>query len=106
MGEEVAEYQGAYKVTRELLQEFGERRVIDTPITEYGFAGIALTSPCRPLTTSSTQPLRRFICRAVRCAVRSSSVARMVQRPALARSTAMIIPAGMGAQHSHDYSSW
>jgi len=42
MGEEVAEYQGAYKVTRELLQEFGERRVIDTPITEYGFAGIGV----------------------------------------------------------------
>ena len=42
MGEEVAEYQGAYKVTRELLQEFGERRVIDTPITEHGFAGIGV----------------------------------------------------------------
>ena len=42
MGEEVAEYQGAYKVTRELLQEFGSRRVVDTPITEYGFAGIGV----------------------------------------------------------------
>ena len=42
MGEEVAEYQGAYKVTRELLQEFGDKRVIDTPITEYGFAGIGV----------------------------------------------------------------
>lgn len=41
MGEEVAEYQGAYKVTQNLLQEFGNKRVIDTPITEYGFAGIA-----------------------------------------------------------------
>ncbi len=41
MGEEVAEYQGAYKVTQNLLQEFGAKRVIDTPITEYGFAGIA-----------------------------------------------------------------
>jgi len=40
MGEEVAEYQGAYKVTQGLLEEFGARRVIDTPITEYGFAGI------------------------------------------------------------------
>jgi pyruvate dehydrogenase E1 component beta subunit len=40
MGEEVAEYQGAYKVTQGLLQEFGDKRVIDTPITEYGFAGI------------------------------------------------------------------
>ncbi|BAQ17576.1 pyruvate dehydrogenase complex E1 component subunit beta [Methyloceanibacter caenitepidi] len=42
MGEEVAEYQGAYKVTQGLLQEFGDRRVIDTPITEYGFAGIGV----------------------------------------------------------------
>ena len=42
MGEEVAEYQGAYKVTRDLLQEFGDKRVIDTPITEHGFAGIAV----------------------------------------------------------------
>src|SRR6185369_16236590 len=40
MGEEVAEYQGAYKVTQNLLQEFGAKRVVDTPITEYGFAGI------------------------------------------------------------------
>src|SRR5207244_407528 len=42
MGEEVAEYQGAYKVTQGLLQEFGARRVIDTPITEHGFAGIGV----------------------------------------------------------------
>ncbi|HEX5264141.1 MAG TPA: biotin/lipoyl-containing protein, partial [Phenylobacterium sp.] len=42
MGEEVAQYQGAYKVSRDLLQEFGERRVIDTPITEYGFAGVGV----------------------------------------------------------------
>jgi pyruvate dehydrogenase E1 component beta subunit len=40
MGEEVAEYQGAYKVTQGLLEEFGDKRVIDTPITEYGFAGL------------------------------------------------------------------
>src|SRR5690606_18387092 len=42
MGEEVAEYQGAYKVTQGLLQEFGKERVIDTPITEHGFAGLAV----------------------------------------------------------------
>src|SRR4029078_3343497 len=42
MGEEVAEYQGAYKVTQGLLQEFGDRRVIDTPITEHGFAGVGV----------------------------------------------------------------
>src|SRR5262249_18059767 len=42
MGEEVAEYQGAYKVSQGLLQEFGAQRVIDTPITEYGFAGLGV----------------------------------------------------------------
>src|ERR1700744_1484672 len=42
MGEEVAEYQGAYKVTRDLLQEFGAKRVVDTPITEHGFAGLGV----------------------------------------------------------------
>ena len=42
MGEEVAQYQGAYKVTQGLLDEFGPKRVIDTPITEYGFAGLGL----------------------------------------------------------------
>ena len=42
MGEEVGQYQGAYKVSRGLLEEFGDRRVIDTPITEYGFAGLGV----------------------------------------------------------------
>src|SRR3984957_2647834 len=42
MGEEVAEYQGAYKVTQGLLQEFGDKRVVDTPITEHGFAGLGV----------------------------------------------------------------
>jgi len=42
MGEEVAQYQGAYKVSRDLLQEFGDRRVVDTPITEHGFAGVGV----------------------------------------------------------------
>src|ERR1044072_5219489 len=42
MGEEVAEYQGAYKITQNLLQEFGPQRVVDTPITEHGFAGIGV----------------------------------------------------------------
>jgi len=42
MGEEVAEYQGAYKVTQGLLEEFGAQRVVDTPITEHGFAGVGI----------------------------------------------------------------
>ena len=48
MGEEVAEYQGAYKISQGLLDEFGAKRVIDTPITEHGFAGIGVGAPIRP----------------------------------------------------------
>src|SRR3569833_240292 len=75
MGEEVAEYQGAYKITQGFLHEFSARRVIDTPITEHGFAGVGVgaamaglkpivdfmtsTSPCRRWTRSSTRPPRR-----------------------------------------------
>ena len=47
MGEEVAEYQGAYKITQGLLAEFSDRRVIDTPITEHGFAGLGVVQPLR-----------------------------------------------------------
>jgi pyruvate dehydrogenase E1 component beta subunit len=54
MGEEVAQYQGAYKVSRELLQEFGPKRVVDTPITEYGFAGWAPARPWRGSSPSSS----------------------------------------------------
>ena len=55
MGEEVAEYQGAYKVTQGLLQEFGAQRVIDTPITEHGFAGIGVGAAfARPASRSSS----------------------------------------------------
>merc|ERR1719362_2282657 len=52
MGEEVAQYQGAYKVTKGLYQKYGDKRVIDTPITEMGFAGLAIGSSfkgCRPI---------------------------------------------------------
>ena len=110
MGEEVAEYQGAYKVTRELLQEFGSRRVVDTPITEYGFAGIgcgAAMGGLKPIVefmtwnfgmqaiiTSSTPPPKRFICRAARCAARLCSAARTARPLAWARSTAMITLVG------------
>jgi pyruvate dehydrogenase E1 component beta subunit len=54
MGEEVAEYQGAYKVTQGLLDEFGAKRVIDTPITEHGFAGSASARPSAGLRPSSS----------------------------------------------------
>jgi pyruvate dehydrogenase E1 component beta subunit len=55
MGEEVAEYQGAYKITQGLLDEFGAKRVIDTPITEHGFTGVgvgAAMAGCGPSSSS------------------------------------------------------
>src|SRR3546814_13953325 len=71
MGEEVAEYQGAYKVTQGLLDEFGDKRVIDTPITEYGFAGVgtgAAMGGLRPIVEFMTfnfamQEIGRAACR-------------------------------------------
>ena len=111
MGEEVAEYQGAYKISQGLLEEFGAKRVIDTPITEHGFAGIgvgAAFAGLRPIvefmtfnfamqasTRSSTRRPRRCTCPAARWAARSSSVARTVPRPASAPSTARTMPPGM-----------
>ena len=68
MGEEVAEYQGAYKVTRGLLQEFGPKRVIDTPITELGFAGLgvgAAMAGLRPIVEFMTFNFSILVGRAV-----------------------------------------
>jgi pyruvate dehydrogenase E1 component beta subunit len=106
MGEEVGEYQGAYKISQGMLEEFGPQRVIDTPITEHGFTGIAtgaafaglkpivefmtFNSPCRPLTRSSIPPPKRFICPAARWAAPSCSAAPMARRPASEPSTPRI----------------
>ena len=110
MGEEVAEYQGAYKVTQGLLQEFGARRVIDTPITEHGFAGIgvgAAMAGLRPIVEfmtfnfamqaidrSSTRPPRRSICPAASLVVRWCSVGRTAPLRASAPSTVSVMPPG------------
>ena len=110
MGEEVAEYQGAYKVTQGLLQEFGARRVIDTPITEHGFAGVGvgaafaglkpivesmtLTSRCRRSITSSIRRPRHFICQAAKWVVRSCFVARTGLPRVLPRNIRRIIRRG------------
>jgi pyruvate dehydrogenase E1 component beta subunit len=108
MGEEVAEYQGAYKVSQGLLEEFGARRVIDTPITEHGFAGIgvgAAMAGLKPIVEFMTfnfamqaidqiinSPPRRSTCPAARWAARSCSAARTARPPASAPSTARTIP--------------
>ena len=110
MGEEVAEYQGAYKVTRELLQEFGERRVIDTPITEYGFAGIgvgAAMGGLRPVVEFMTF---NFAMQAIDHIINSAAKTLYMSGGQMRCPIVFRGPNGaasrVGAQHSHDYSSW
>jgi pyruvate dehydrogenase E1 component beta subunit len=110
MGEEVAEYQGAYKISQGMLEEFGSKRVIDTPITEHGFAGIGVGAAfggLRPIVEFMTfnfamqaidhiinSPPRRSICLAARWVRPWFSVAPMARPPALARSTHRTTPHG------------
>ncbi|MEP1229943.1 MAG: pyruvate dehydrogenase complex E1 component subunit beta, partial [Litorimonas sp.] len=110
MGEEVAQYQGAYKVTRELLQEFGERRVIDTPITEHGFAGIAVGSAMgglRPVVEFMTW---NFAMQAIDHIINSAAKTLYMSGGQMRCPIVFRGPNGIasrvGAQHSHDYSSW
>jgi len=110
MGEEVAQYQGAYKVTRELLQEFGEKRVIDTPITEYGFAGIgvgAAMNGLRPIVEFMTW---NFAMQAVDHIINSAAKTLYMSGGQMRCPIVFRGPNGaasrVGAQHSHDYSSW
>jgi len=110
MGEEVAEYQGAYKVTQGLLQEFGERRVIDTPITEHGFAGLgvgAAFAGLRPIIEFMTfnfamQAIDQIINSAAKTHYMSGG---QVTSPIVFRGANG--PASrVGAQHSQDFSAW
>ena len=110
MGEEVAEYQGAYKVTRELLQEFGDKRVIDTPITEYGFAGIgvgAAMGGLRPIVEFMTF---NFAMQAIDHIINSAAKTLYMSGGQMRCPIVFRGPNGaasrVGAQHSHDYSSW
>ena len=110
MGEEVAEYQGAYKVTRELLQEFGDKRVIDTPITEYGFAGIgvgAAMGGLRPVVEFMTW---NFAMQAIDHIINSAAKTLYMSGGQMRCPIVFRGPNGaasrVGAQHSHDYASW
>jgi len=110
MGEEVAQYQGAYKVTRELLAEFGEKRVIDTPITEYGFAGIgvgAAMNGLRPIVEFMTW---NFAMQAIDHIINSAAKTLYMSGGQMRCPIVFRGPNGaasrVGAQHSHDYSSW
>ncbi|WP_439576150.1 pyruvate dehydrogenase complex E1 component subunit beta [Phreatobacter sp.] len=110
MGEEVAEYQGAYKVTQGLLQEFGARRVIDTPITEHGFAGIgvgAAFSGLRPIVEFMTF---NFAMQAIDQIINSAAKTLYMSGGQMGCPIVFRGPNGaaarVGAQHSQDYSAW
>ena len=110
MGEEVAEYQGAYKVTQGLLQEFGARRVIDTPITEHGFAGLgvgAAMAGLRPIVEFMTF---NFAMQAIDHLINSAGKTLYMSGGQMVCSIVFRGPNGaaarVGAQHSQDYSSW
>ncbi len=110
MGEEVAEYQGAYKVTQGLLQEFGARRVIDTPITEHGFAGIgvgAAMSGLKPIVEFMTF---NFAMQAMDQIINSAAKTLYMSGGQMGCSIVFRGPNGaaarVAAQHSQDYSAW
>jgi pyruvate dehydrogenase E1 component beta subunit len=110
MGEEVAQYQGAYKVTRELLQEFGERRVVDTPITEHGFAGLgvgAAFAGLRPIVEFMTF---NFAMQAIDHIINSAAKTLYMSGGQMGCPIVFRGPNGaasrVGAQHSQDYSAW
>ncbi|MEM0987143.1 MAG: pyruvate dehydrogenase complex E1 component subunit beta [Pseudomonadota bacterium] len=110
IGEEVAEYQGAYKVTRELLQEFGARRVVDTPITEHGFAGLGVGAAfggLRPVVEFMTF---NFAMQAIDHIINSAAKTLYMSGGQMGCPIVFRGPNGaaarVGAQHSQDYSSW
>ena len=110
MGEEVAEYQGAYKVTQGLLDEFGAKRVIDTPITEYGFAGIgcgAAMAGLKPIVEFMTF---NFAMQAIDHIINSAAKTLYMSGGQMRCPIVFRGPNGaasrVGAQHSQDYSAW
>ena len=110
MGEEVAQYQGAYKVSRDLLQEFGERRVIDTPITEYGFAGLGVGAAMAGLKPIVEFMTFNFAMQAIDHIINSAAKTLYMSGGQIRCSVVFRGPNGaaarVAAQHSQDYSSW
>ncbi|MCX8997771.1 pyruvate dehydrogenase complex E1 component subunit beta [Rhizobiaceae bacterium BDR2-2] len=110
MGEEVAEYQGAYKVTQGLLQEFGPRRVVDTPITEHGFAGVgvgAAFTGLRPIVEFMTF---NFAMQAIDQIINSAAKTLYMSGGQMGAPMVFRGPNGaaarVGAQHSQCYAAW
>jgi len=110
MGEEVAEYQGAYKITQGLLQEFGPRRVVDTPITEHGFAGVgvgAAMTGLRPIVEFMTF---NFAMQAIDHIINSAAKTLYMSGGQMGAPIVFRGPSGaaarVGAQHSQCYAAW
>ena len=110
MGEEVAEYQGAYKVSQGLLQEFGARRVIDTPITEHGFAGIGVGAGMAGLKPIVEFMTFNFAMQAMDQIINSAAKTLYMSGGQMGCSIVFRGPNGaaarVAAQHSQDYSAW
>ena len=110
MGEEVAQYQGAYKVSRDLLQEFGEGRVIDTPITEHGFAGLGVGAAMAGLKPIVEFMTWNFAMQAIDHIINSSAKTLYMSGGQLKTSIVFRGPNGaaarVAAQHSQDYAPW
>ncbi|MCW5723491.1 MAG: pyruvate dehydrogenase complex E1 component subunit beta [Maricaulaceae bacterium] len=110
MGEEVAEYQGAYKVTRNLLQEFGPRRVVDTPITEHGFAGLGVGAAFGGLKPVVEFMTFNFAMQAIDHLINSAAKTLYMSGGQMGCPIVFRGPNGaasrVGAQHSQDYSAW
>src|SRR3954463_4160139 len=110
MGEEVAEYQGAYKVTQGLLQEFGAERVIDTPITEHGFAGLGVGAALAGLKPVVEFMTFNFAMQAMDQLINSAAKTLYMSGGQMGCAIVFRGPNGaaarVGAQHSQDYTAW
>jgi pyruvate dehydrogenase E1 component beta subunit len=110
MGEEVAQYQGAYKVSRDLLQEFGDKRVIDTPITEHGFAGLGVGAAMAGLKPIVEFMTFNFAMQAIDQIINSAAKTLYMSGGQIKCSIVFRGPNGaaarVAAQHSQDYSAW
>jgi pyruvate dehydrogenase E1 component beta subunit len=110
MGEEVAEYQGAYKVSQGLLQEFGARRVIDTPITEQGFTGLAIGAAMMGLRPIVEYMTWNFAMQAMDQLINSAAKTNYMSGGQMGCPIVFRGPNGaaarVAAQHSQDYASW
>jgi pyruvate dehydrogenase E1 component beta subunit len=110
MGEEVAQYQGAYKVSRGLLEEFGDRRVVDTPITEHGFTGLGVGAAMAGLKPIVEFMTWNFAMQAIDQIINSAAKTLYMSGGQIRCSVVFRGPNGaasrVAAQHSQDYASW